>query len=173
MIYSVHDLPKNRLKHGISKMRFSPFWRKFCPLMCTSFGLKWKMLLFSIILWKPHVCKKIRFSRNRAKRSKVSGAVLIIGSKMQNISRVWFIRSWPTISVGHDQILMKLRGNVFGMKRMQTDQYGHMLAHSCQGIPIIQAHIWYQNGSPLPYKTVRGRAEGTPKMTPKIRRMKQ
>ena len=35
------------------------------------------------------------------------------------------------------QILMKLGGNVLGMKRMKANEYGHMLAHSCPGMPII------------------------------------
>ena len=35
------------------------------------------------------------------------------------------------------QILMKLSGNVIGMKRMKADQFGHMIAHSCPGMPVI------------------------------------
>ena len=39
------------------------------------------------------------------------------------------------------QILTRLWGNVLGMKIMTTDEFGHMSAHSCQGISIIKAQI--------------------------------
>ena len=35
------------------------------------------------------------------------------------------------------QIWMKLSGNVPGIKRMKTDEFGHMFARSCPGMPII------------------------------------
>ena len=39
------------------------------------------------------------------------------------------------------QILMKLWENVLGMKRMKTDEFVHMLTHSCLGMPIILTQI--------------------------------
>ena len=36
---------------------------------------------------------------------------------------------------------MKLSGNVLGMKRMKTDGFDHVFAHSCPGMPIIQDQI--------------------------------
>ena len=35
------------------------------------------------------------------------------------------------------QILMKLSKNVLGIKRMKTNEFGHMFAYFCPGMPII------------------------------------
>ena len=32
---------------------------------------------------------------------------------------------------------MKLSGNVFGMKRVETDEFHNMSAHSCLGMPML------------------------------------
>ena len=55
----------------------------------------------------------------------MGGAVGLIGSKMNVLKHI--------SNLVH-QILMKLSGNVLGMKRMKTDEFGHMFAHSCPGI---------------------------------------
>ena len=34
-------------------------------------------------------------------------------------------------------LLVKLCENVLGMKIMKTDEFGHMIAHSCLGMPKI------------------------------------
>ena len=39
------------------------------------------------------------------------------------------------------KISMKLSGTVLDMKRIKTDEFGNMFAHSCPGLPIIQAQI--------------------------------
>ena len=63
-----------------------------------------------------------------AKRAKMGGAVGLIGSEMNVFQH---------ISIFVHQILMKLSGKVLGLKRMKTDEFGHMFAHSCLGMPII------------------------------------
>ena len=72
--------------------------------------------------------EKIPLGRFWAKRAKVGGAVELIGSK---------INVFQHSSIFVHQISMKLLGNVLGMKRMKSDEFGHMFAHSCPGMPII------------------------------------
>ena len=60
--------------------------------------------------------------------AKVGGAVGQIGSKMNVFQH--------SLIFVH-QISMKLSGNILGMKRMKSDEFGHMFAHSCPGMPII------------------------------------
>ena len=74
------------------------------------------------------ISHKIPVLEKRAKRAKVGGAVGLIGSKMNVLQHI--------SNLVH-QISMKLWGNVLGMKRMKTDEFGHMFAHSCPGMPII------------------------------------
>ena len=58
----------------------------------------------------------------------MGGAVGLIGPEMNVFQQI--------SNLAH-QILMKLSGNVPGIKRMKTDEFGHMFAHSCPGMPII------------------------------------
>ena len=36
---------------------------------------------------------------------------------------------------------MKFSGNVLGMKRVKTDEFDNMFAHSCLGMPLIFPQI--------------------------------
>ena len=43
---------------------------------------------------------------------------------------------------------MKLCGNVLGMKRIKTNEFGHMFAHSCPGMLISLHSLHTKNISP-------------------------
>ena len=64
--------------------------------------------------------------------AKVGGAVGLIGSKINVFQDI--------LNLLH-QISMKLWGNVLGMKKMKTDEFGHMFAYSCPGMPINKSQI--------------------------------
>ena len=64
----------------------------------------------------------------KGKRAKVGGAVGDIQWKTNVFQYI--------LNLVH-QILMKLLGNVHVMKRMKANEYGHMWAHSCPGMPMI------------------------------------
>ena len=74
----------------------------------------------------------------KGKREKVGRAVGIIGSKMNVFQYI--------LNLVH-QILMKLGGNVLGMKRMKANEYGHMCRILARAWPSFRpklGHIWSQ-----------------------------
>ena len=62
----------------------------------------------------------------------MGGAVGLIGPEMNDLQ---------DISNLVDQILMKLSENVPGIKKIKTDEFGHMFDHYCPSMPIIHAQI--------------------------------
>ena len=64
--------------------------------------------------------------------AKVGGVVGLIGSKINVFQDI--------LNLLH-QISMKLWENVLGMKKMKTDEFGHMFAYSCPGMPINKSQI--------------------------------
>ena len=75
---------------------------------------------------------KIWFSRYRAKRAKVGGAVGGIGSKISILKHIF--------NLVH-QISIKLSGNDLAVKRVESDEFDNIFAHSCPGMPMIWAQI--------------------------------